>query len=55
MSVFLRSCCRICLAKEHIMIYLFDQVDEFDMTLSDLLETCVDVKVIEILKCKIFC
>lgn len=27
------------------MIYLYDIVDEYNMTLSDLLETCVNLKV----------
>lgn len=45
MNEYLTSCCRVCLVAENVMVNLFDNVDKFNMTLSELLYECAQMKV----------
>lgn len=46
MSEILSSACRICLSNAYIMMDVFDEVSDFNMTLSEMIEMCGDLKVI---------
>ncbi|XP_053691486.1 uncharacterized protein LOC128740001 [Sabethes cyaneus] len=34
------NCCRCCLSRENEMFYVFDQLDEFESKISDVIESC---------------
>lgn len=45
MDDFFDTCCRVCLGQENVMISTFDRIDNYDLSIRELLYDLVKIKV----------